>query len=132
MTFITCKALAALLLLPLARVGCIDNANATSSSSASLLAVNGAQQVMEMLGFDGADQREAHDTFTRDSIRAELQQRLSSNARLLLPGDQDFHIIDERYTNYRRPTFIAGVQVAEERDVVETVRPPQTSHPGRK
>ncbi|KAL8669474.1 MAG: hypothetical protein Q9168_005936 [Polycauliona sp. 1 TL-2023] len=121
MTFITCKVLAALLLLPFTRVGCIDNANATTTNSASVLALNGAQQVMKLLGFDGTDQGEAHDTFMRESIRAELQQRLSSNARLLLPGDQDFHIIDERYTNYRRPTFIAGVQVAEERDVVETV-----------
>ena len=115
------KAIVLFLLLLSIVVQCLDGANATSGIPASGPSFYGAQQVMKFLGLGGQSQYDAHSTYLKQSIQAELKRRLSPSARIILDGDEDFHLVNARYTNYRRPTFIAGVKVAEERDVVETV-----------
>ena len=55
------------------------------------------------------------------SIQTELSRRLSSEATILLPEDDGFAAINTRYTQYRRPTYIAAVKVKHEQDIVETV-----------
>ncbi|KAL8767029.1 MAG: hypothetical protein Q9194_006104 [Teloschistes cf. exilis] len=63
----------------------------------------------------------AQTKYLQQSIRSELTRRLSPGAQILLDGDENFHVVNERYTNYQRPSFIAGIKVAAEDDVVEVV-----------
>ena len=109
------------LLLLSIEVQCLEDVNATTRISAGGPGFYGAQQVMRFLGMGGQTQDDVHSTYLKQSIQAELKRRLSPNSRILLDGDEDFHLVNARYTNYRRPTFIAGVKVVEENDVVETV-----------
>lgn len=61
-------------------------------------------------------------TYLQLSVKHELTKRLSHEARIVLEGEEDFTKFDARYTNYKRPQYIVAVQVAEEQDIVETVR----------
>ncbi|KAH6652454.1 FAD binding domain-containing protein [Truncatella angustata] len=54
-------------------------------------------------------------------LKEELQKRLSTSSNISLQGEEGFSIVDARYTDYKRPQYIAAVQVAEEQDVVEVV-----------
>lgn len=56
------------------------------------------------------------------SIVSELPRRLSVGAHVIVEKDPDFDEVNARYTDYKRPVYIAGVQVQEEKDVIETVR----------
>ncbi|KAI4621001.1 FAD-linked oxidoreductase alt4 [Alternaria metachromatica] len=59
------------------------------------------------------------------TIRAELQQKLSSEARIHLPFDMDKTSFDKgnlRFTQYERPTYLAIVEPGCENDVVEVVK----------
>lgn len=59
------------------------------------------------------------------TIRAELQQKLSSEARIHLPFDEDKTDFDKanlRFTQYERPTYLAVVDPGCENDVVEVVK----------
>jgi hypothetical protein len=55
------------------------------------------------------------------SLRNELSKRLSPQAGIILPGEDNFTQFNARYTDYERPQYIAAVQVAVEQDVIETV-----------
>jgi hypothetical protein len=59
--------------------------------------------------------------FLQQTIQLELTRRLSNSAQLVLPGSGDFAEVNARYSDYKRPSYIAAVKVATERDVVETV-----------
>ncbi|KAL8783268.1 MAG: hypothetical protein Q9213_004744 [Squamulea squamosa] len=100
---------------------CLDAGNATTTFPTSGIISYGTQRVMRLFGFGDQSDPGSHGAYLKESIRVELQRRLSPTARILLEGDEDFHLVNARYTDYQRPTFIAGVKVAEERDVVETV-----------
>lgn len=63
-----------------------------------------------------------HSHYLKFSTKVELQKRLSPKASIFLEGEEGFVALDARYTNYKRPEYIAAVQVAEEQDVIETVR----------
>ena len=115
------KAVVIMLLLFSVMGQSLDGANATSSIPASGPGFYGAQQLMKVLGLGRQCEDDTRSTYLKQSIRAELKQRLSPRARIFLNGDEGFHLVNARYTDYRRPTFIAGVKVAEERDVIETV-----------
>lgn len=80
------------------------------------------QQVLaaSSVGFDGLDdEKQAY--FYRSTIKRELQKRLSPGSDVHLEGEDTFAVVNARYTDYKRPQYIAVVQVAEEKDVVETV-----------
>lgn len=81
---------------------------------------NYAQQALAYVG------READENVTlsylKQSISSELSKRLSTLAQVVVHGGEDFESVNARYTDYLRPGYIAGVKVAEEKDVVETVR----------
>ncbi|KAI1175677.1 Glucooligosaccharide oxidase [Nemania sp. FL0916] len=62
-----------------------------------------------------------HIRYLQLSMKLELTKRLSPGARVILEGDEHFTDLNERYTNYKRPQYILAVQVAEEKDVVETI-----------
>ncbi|KAJ5087784.1 FAD binding domain-containing protein, partial [Penicillium angulare] len=59
--------------------------------------------------------------YLRLSLKHELPKRLSARAAVTFQGEEQFTALDARYTNYKRPQYIAIVQPAEERDVVESV-----------
>ncbi|KAH6891501.1 hypothetical protein B0T10DRAFT_528634 [Thelonectria olida] len=60
--------------------------------------------------------------YLQQSIRAELKRRLSPKADVVLADDAEFAHLNQRYSNYKRPTYIAGVKVTEEMDVVKYAR----------
>ncbi|KAF4624419.1 hypothetical protein G7Y89_g13752 [Cudoniella acicularis] len=80
----------------------------------------GEQQVLTWTGGEGQDISNDAD-YLKVSLKRELQKRLSPDARIVLEGEDEFAALDARYTNYKRPWYIAAVQVAEEQDVIETV-----------
>ncbi|KAF2197576.1 FAD-binding domain-containing protein [Delitschia confertaspora ATCC 74209] len=55
------------------------------------------------------------------SISRILGPRLTSNARIILPGDVDFSSSSERWQEYAKPTFKAIVEVTTESDISETI-----------
>jgi UDP-N-acetylenolpyruvoylglucosamine reductase len=60
-----------------------------------------------------------------ETIRNELRQKLSSEARIHLPLDEDTTEFDKanlRFTQYERPTYLAVVDPSCENDVVEVVK----------
>jgi hypothetical protein len=60
-----------------------------------------------------------------DTIRSDLLERLSNEARIFLPSDEDrtnFDFADLRFTQYERPTYIAIVEPSCENDVIEVVK----------
>ncbi|KAK7968042.1 FAD/FMN-dependent oxygenase/oxidase [Apiospora aurea] len=59
------------------------------------------------------------EAYAQISLKHELQKRLSKSAGVHLREEETFSLVDARYTNYKRPEYIAAVQVAEEKDVVE-------------
>ncbi|KAK8054298.1 FAD-linked oxidoreductase alt4 [Apiospora saccharicola] len=61
------------------------------------------------------------EAYAKISLKHELQKRLSKSAGVHLREEETFSLVDARYTNYKRPEYIAAVQVAEEKDVVEVV-----------
>lgn len=63
-----------------------------------------------------------YNDYLKLTLKHELPKRLSGKAGLFLKGEDNFGALDARYTDYKRPQYIAAVQVAEEQDVVETVR----------
>lgn len=64
-----------------------------------------------------------HGDYLKLSMKHELQKRLSAKAGVFLQGEETFGVLDARYTDYKRPQYLAAVQVAEEKDVIETVNP---------
>lgn len=79
--------------------------------------------IADLLGFGGAGTHdESAALYLKQSIRAELANRLSPTAKVVFDGDEGFEHSNGRYTNYKRPTYIAGVQISTEQDVIETVR----------
>jgi hypothetical protein len=110
------RVLALFILLQWVR-GCLANNASISYSS-------GAQQ--KILGWTESpeSQDESYYKYLKWSIKQELQQRLSAGARIVLGGEDEFSALDVRYTNYKRPSYIAAVQAAEENDVIETVSTP--------
>lgn len=59
------------------------------------------------------------------TIRAELQQELSSKARIHLPFDEDKTEFDKanlRFTQYERPTYLAVIDPGCEDDVIAVVK----------
>ncbi|KAI3320508.1 FAD binding domain-containing protein [Xylariaceae sp. AK1471] len=88
--------------------------NGTYSFSSNL------QHVLSSFGLGRG--QEIHDReYLKRSIVSELSQRLSPQAIIKTEDDEGFAAMNERYTDYKRPTYIAGVLVAEENDVIETV-----------
>ncbi|KAL9080507.1 MAG: hypothetical protein Q9157_000741 [Trypethelium eluteriae] len=80
----------------------------------------GEQQVLGWTG--GYEEDVSVDTdYLKLSLKRELQKRLSPDAWIVLEGEEGFAALDARYTDYKRPRHIAAVQVAEEKDVIETV-----------
>ncbi|ORY63303.1 FAD binding domain-containing protein [Pseudomassariella vexata] len=68
------------------------------------------------------DQNSAeYNDYNKLSIKHELKKRLSTKSNILLAGEDNFAEISARYTEYKRPLYIAAVQVQEEQDVIETV-----------
>ncbi|EUC49785.1 hypothetical protein COCMIDRAFT_22563 [Bipolaris oryzae ATCC 44560] len=60
-----------------------------------------------------------------ETIRLDLQQRLSSRAQIYLPFDADrtqFDKADLRFTQYSRPTYLAIVDPGCQNDVIEVVK----------
>ena len=90
-------------------------ANETSSLDGHGL-LDGQQQI---LAFPGHDEPELW--YLAHSAQLELKKRLSASAKIVIQGDEDFADVNSRYTNYKRPGYIAGVIVGEEKDVVETL-----------
>ena len=80
---------------------------------------NYAQQALGYVG------READENVTlsylKQSVSTELSKRLSTLAQIVVHGEEGFESVNARYTDYLRPSYIVGVKVAEEKDVVETV-----------
>jgi FAD/FMN-containing dehydrogenase len=59
-----------------------------------------------------------------ETIRSELLKRLSNNAQVYLPFDEDrtnFDAANLRFTQYERPTYLAVVESNYENDVMEIV-----------
>ena len=54
-------------------------------------------------------------------IVAQLGPRLSTNASIFLPGSEDFKKATTRWQRYREPEIDVVVEVADERDVQQTV-----------
>ncbi|KAI4256800.1 MAG: hypothetical protein LQ352_001925 [Teloschistes flavicans] len=104
-----------------ANLHCLEIINSTNGVHANGFHVYGAQHVMKFLGLTSRQPDDAKITYLKQSIQSELTRRLSPAARIILDRDEDFHLVNERYTDYRRPSFIAGIQVAVENDVVEVV-----------
>lgn len=111
------RALFSLLLCQWTRALLAENASITYADAHA----EGRQQV---LGWTGSDAQgfSTHTDYLKFSLQNELRKRLSPEARIVLDGEGDFATFDARYTNYKRPSYVAAVQVAEEKDVVETVR----------
>ncbi|KAL9612459.1 MAG: hypothetical protein Q9167_002931 [Letrouitia subvulpina] len=82
---------------------------------------SGLPAAQQVLTWTGGESQESSIDYLKVSVKNELQRRLSSDARIVLQGEEEFETLDVRYTNYKRPWYIAGVKVAEERDVIETV-----------
>ena len=86
------------------------------------------QNITESLSWPSAAQavlglgNERYSESFLQSIVSELPKRLSVGARVIVETDPDFDQVNARYTDYKRPTYIAGVQAQEEKDVVETVQ----------
>lgn len=104
-----------------ANLHCLDNTNSTNGVHVSGFNAYGAQHVLKFLGLTSRQPDDARITYLKQSIHFELTRRLSPAARIILDGDEEFHLVNERYTNYQRPSFIAGIKVAVEKDVVEVV-----------
>lgn len=81
----------------------------------------GLPAAQQVLTWPGGESQESLIEYLKFSVKNELQKRLSSEARIMLQGEEDFETLDARYTNYKRPWYIAGVSVAEESDVIATV-----------
>lgn len=75
-----------------------------------------------VLAFPGRESDGGSLMYLTQSVQLELKKRLSPTAELFIKGDEGFQHMNARYTNYKRPSYIAGVKVAEEKDVIETVR----------
>ncbi|KAL9085919.1 MAG: hypothetical protein Q9165_007402 [Trypethelium subeluteriae] len=77
----------------------------------------------QVLGWTGGYEEDGpvNADYLKLSLKRELQKRLSPDAWIVLEGEKGFAALDARYTDYKRPRHIAAVQVAEERDVIETV-----------
>lgn len=106
------KSLFSFVLLQGTHVVTADNSSVIYSPT-----IGGQQQVLW-----GADGEATYNDYLKLSLKHELQKRLSTEAGLFLKGEQNFGVSDARYTDYKRPQYVAVVQVAEEQDVVETVR----------
>ncbi|KAF2181509.1 FAD-binding domain-containing protein [Zopfia rhizophila CBS 207.26] len=91
----------------------------TENSSVTYEPAGGAGQ--QVLTWTGGDGQVISADYLKLSLKQELQKRLSSEARIFLQDEQGFESLDARYTNYKRPWYIAAIQVAEENDVIETV-----------
>ncbi|TVY94337.1 FAD-linked oxidoreductase [Lachnellula willkommii] len=104
------KLLFSLSLSPWTTTAFAENASVEYSPSSQLILKEGAE----------GEHLDAT-SYLKLSLKYELQKRLSPGARIVLEGDEDFSTFDARYTNYKRPTYIIAVQVAQEMDVVETV-----------
>jgi hypothetical protein len=80
------------------------------------------QQVLSAFGLGTQDTSDLDNIqYLKRSIVFELSKRLSPQANITTDEDADFSIVNARYTDYKRPGYIVGVQVSEEKDVVETV-----------
>lgn len=82
---------------------------------------SGLPAAQQVLTWTGGESQESSIDYLKVSVKNELQRRLSPEARIVLQGEEEFETLDARYTNYKRPWYIAGVKVAEEKDVIETV-----------
>lgn len=82
---------------------------------------SGLPVAQQVLTWTGGESQESSIEYLKISVKNELQKRLSSEASIVLQGEEEFETLDARYTNYKRPWYIAGVKVAEEKDVIETV-----------
>ena len=80
----------------------------------------GGQQIMAYSGGEGSE--DAGLGYLKRSIQFELKRRLSSKAKLVIEGEDGFQHVNARYSDYKRPWYIAGVRVANEADAIETVR----------
>ena len=77
---------------------------------------DGLQQIFTVPGDDDVGL-----LYLAHSVQLELGKQLSPSAQVLIEGDEGFQPVIARYTNYKRPGYIAGVRVAEEEDVVKVV-----------
>jgi hypothetical protein len=93
------------------------------AENASVLYGSESRGEQEALTWTGVNEQDfaADMNYLKFSLKHELQKRLSSKARIFLEGEEEFKTLDARYTNYKRPWYIAAIQVTEEADVVETV-----------
>lgn len=98
-------------------VQCIHLVAADNASVIYSPTIGGQQHVL----WDAGGER-TYDDYLKLSLKHELPKRLSAKAGLFLKGEENFGALDARYTDYKRPQYIAAVQVAEEQDVIETVR----------
>jgi hypothetical protein len=82
--------------------------------------VAGQQHVLSGTGFEDLEPQ-SYGRYQKLSIKQELEKRLSPRSSIHLEGEADFAALAARYTEYKRPQYIAAVRVAEEQDVIETV-----------
>lgn len=68
--------------------------------------------------FNGLDQRSYEPV---DSV-ADLVARLSPGAKVSVPGEESFNNSTGRWSTYKSPDFVINVEVAVEKDVVETIK----------
>jgi hypothetical protein len=92
-----------------------DNASVLFSPT-----VGGPQQVLSETAPDLIDHYQQAHHYTL-GIKQELQKRLSPGSNIFLQDDESFAAFNARYTDYKRPRYIAAVQAVEEQDVIETV-----------
>uniref|UniRef100_A0A4E9DNB2 FAD-binding PCMH-type domain-containing protein n=1 Tax=Gibberella zeae TaxID=5518 RepID=A0A4E9DNB2_GIBZA len=57
-----------------------------------------------------------------ESLQRDLLPRLSSAARLYLPGSQEFAKSNLRFTEYERPTYLAAIEPSCDEDVIQIVK----------
>jgi hypothetical protein len=58
------------------------------------------------------------------NVVADLASKLSSNAKIVTEQDEEFKVLNERWSNIGKKTPAAIVSVSTEADVQETVRRP--------
>lgn len=98
-------------------------ARIVTAENASISYMPTAPDQQAVFGATGDFQRNIHhDDYLRLGMKHELSKRLSAKAGVYLQGEETFGVLDARYTDYKRPQYLAAVQVAEEKDVIETVK----------
>lgn len=60
--------------------------------------------------------------YSQGDVISDLAARLSPDANIFVPGDEDFASLTARWSNYQAPNVSITVEVATEQDVAETIK----------